>query len=253
MGQQMGNDAVNQSAQNVRPRKGAKSMTRILSAFVAITLLGTATPALATITFTMGDQGSGQGQEVLLNDSNTQGLTVLGHTNQSLDGITFTSSQIIGDAPNGQSLIAAFDAIGGDQTTLNNLTFFATDPTLGFSRVEFDLTNTANLGDAIVVTLSGIDQLGNLFTQNFTTHLNGQDDPVGTNWLIATASDGETIQSISFNTPDGTGFSDFRQLRLDFANGVPEPATWGLMLLGFGIIGSQIRRNRSRRGAIALA
>jgi hypothetical protein len=33
----------------------------------------------------------------------------------------------------------------------------------------------------------------------------------------------------------------------DLASAVPEPATWGMMILGFGIVGSQLRRRRSTK------
>lgn len=37
------------------------------------------------------------------------------------------------------------------------------------------------------------------------------------------------------------------------AGGVPEPATWGLMLLGFGLMGSSMRRRRARTAVAQLA
>ena len=217
-----------------------KSLCALCTA--AAVSIATATPALATITFTISDQGSGQGQEVLLNDSNAQGFTVLAHTNGTGDGITFTSTQTIGDAPNGQALIGAFTGVGGTAITLNNLAFAPTDPLLAFQRVEFDLTNTGNLGDAVSVTLYGTDQFNNEINTTFTTHLTGQDDPTGTNWLVGTASNGEVITGVRFTTPTGTGFTDFRQLRVDLVpRPTPEPGTWAMMLVGFGAVGFRLR------------
>lgn len=37
----------------------------------------------------------------------------------------------------------------------------------------------------------------------------------------------------------------------DFASAVPEPATWGMMILGFGVVGSQLRRRRRSEGTLA--
>lgn len=35
-------------------------------------------------------------------------------------------------------------------------------------------------------------------------------------------------------------------VKFNLAGGVPEPATWGLMLLGFGLVGGSMRRRRAR-------
>jgi hypothetical protein len=43
---------------------------------------------------------------------------------------------------------------------------------------------------------------------------------------------------------------DFGHQAFAFANGVPEPATWTMMIMGFGAIGAMLRR---RRQAVALA
>lgn len=38
-----------------------------------------------------------------------------------------------------------------------------------------------------------------------------------------------------------------------FAGGVPEPSTWALMILGFGVVGGALRRSRKVRAALAYA
>jgi hypothetical protein len=48
---------------------------------------------------------------------------------------------------------------------------------------------------------------------------------------------------------DETAFID--TVELQAAGAVPEPATWGLMLLGFGIVGAAMRRQRWEQRAIA--
>ena len=42
-------------------------------------------------------------------------------------------------------------------------------------------------------------------------------------------------------------------VKFNLAGGVPEPATWGLMLLGFGLMGSSMRRRRARTAVAHLA
>jgi hypothetical protein len=49
---------------------------------------------------------------------------------------------------------------------------------------------------------------------------------------------------ISFSGNSPTGGAESGNLTFQLAPGVPEPATWALMLLGFGGIGFAMRRNR---------
>ena len=49
--------------------------------------------------------------------------------------------------------------------------------------------------------------------------------------------------SIVLNSPGAQG--DFDNVRLDVSSGVPEPATWALMLGGFGLAGAALRRRRA--------
>ena len=80
----------------------------------------------------------------------------------------------------------------------------------------------------------------------------------GDNTYLKFASDlvgplGTTIQIV--NTAQGgsyklDGYGDFIEITRGQAVAVPEPATWGLMLLGFGGLGAALRR---RRASLALA
>ena len=36
----------------------------------------------------------------------------------------------------------------------------------------------------------------------------------------------------------------------DIAGGVPEPATWAMLLLGLGMVGSSMRRRRNNRSVV---
>lgn len=55
------------------------------------------------------------------------------------------------------------------------------------------------------------------------------------------------IRGVSIWNDDITGFG-IRSLRYDVSS-VPEPASWGMMLVGFGAVGLAMRRRRSRRGS----
>jgi hypothetical protein len=217
-----------------------------------------ATPAAATITF--GNQTVGQGEEVLLGSGST-GNPVTGTTNQTHTSVTFTSgntvtcsgcpTQILFEPSNGQARIEATTALtGGSQTPLEDITIALTNgtSTFGIGYIEFNLNMGANLGNATTVVINGVDQFGTHFTDS-TTIGNGS------NFFSALASGGEVIQSISFLTNGGdAGVTDIRQIRITPSNAgvpLPEPATWAMMLLGFGAAGISMRRSRRRKGLLA--
>jgi hypothetical protein len=55
------------------------------------------------------------------------------------------------------------------------------------------------------------------------------------------------IRGVSIWNDDVTGFA-FRGIRHDVASAVPEPATWAMMLFGFGAIGIAMRRQPRKAG-----
>jgi hypothetical protein len=70
-----------------------------------------------------------------------------------------------------------------------------------------------------------------------------------TNPFLGAISDSANILSISFSVPTGGG-AGFAISEIDLngsgpLSSVPEPATWAMMLMGFGAIGSVMRRKRS--------
>lgn len=61
---------------------------------------------------------------------------------------------------------------------------------------------------------------------------------------------GTQTPNTALRTFRSEGSGTFATTELPFVIGVPEPQTWGLMVVGFGMVGLQVRR-RSRRAAIA--
>jgi PEP-CTERM motif len=210
-----------------------------------------ATPAAATITF--GNQTAGQGEEVLLNNG-TSGTTVFGVTNQSNTSVTFQSGptstcsgctlQTLMEPSNGQARIQVGD--GRTQVPLQDITIFLTGgtQTFGIGYIEFNLDITAGVGNAISVVINALDQLGNPMQTTGSVSVGS-----GSNFFSALASNGEIIQSISFDANGTAGFTDIRQVRLSPAGvgaPLPEPATWAMMIFGFGAAGFAMRRSRSK-------
>lgn len=56
------------------------------------------------------------------------------------------------------------------------------------------------------------------------------------------AGPGEYFTSVAWSSAQATGVTD---VQLGAAAGVPEPATWALMISGFGLAGASLRRRRT--------
>jgi hypothetical protein len=166
-------------------------------------------------------------------------------------------------------------ANGTNQTSVTGTTQ-NTGVTVVFTSLG-NLLNSANGAAAISASDNILENLtftllgGATFTSAFfnITPLNGQQNAFETASAIFTFSDGSTsiqalagngnnqfgvtdgspgISSVSFLSQGaGLGVDSFRQLRLGgVVSVVPEPATWVMMLLGFGLVGGVIRRSRQK-------
>jgi hypothetical protein len=140
--------------------------------------------------------------------------------------VTFTGDENLNTNPGAATIFPT------DLSTLTTLTFSIVG---GFTAAEFNLEN----GDPSSFTVSLTDSNNDTFSQ-LLTKLNGS------NIFDIVAAPGVTLTSATFTTTGG-GFNDFKQLRVITSTSipdVPEPATWGLMLLGFGGMGMVMRRSR---------
>jgi hypothetical protein len=190
-------------------------------------LAGASAPASAAVTICLGGGCSAQpGSNVLLNTGET-GPTVTGTLNDAPGTVSFTSTENLTAPANGQARVEAADGI------LNNaLTFTFNDGLI--SALEFNINALTN-GD-VFFTFAGGDSDG------FVTTLYdlGQS---GSNFFNAFNG---TFKSVTMSFTNGATVQDVRQFRLNTAQvaAVPEPATWALMLLGFGAIGFGMRRRK---------
>ncbi|WP_293682759.1 PEPxxWA-CTERM sorting domain-containing protein, partial [uncultured Phenylobacterium sp.] len=114
------------------------------------------------------------------------------------------------------------------------------DPALAFTSTEFRIFG----GTATELTLTFVDTAGEVFTSTLAALPNG--------FFNARAIDGQQIDYFSI-AANGT-IGDVRQIRLggvalddggNVGNAVPEPATWAMMILGFGAAGAMLRRRRT--------
>lgn len=90
------------------------------------------------------------------------------------------------------------------------------------------------------ITLTAYDQFGAVLAQSTDT----DDKPFGQGPVVEVNAAG--IHSITLVGTSGTvGFDNFEfESVTPISGGVPEPATWAMMLLGFGALGAEMRRRR---------
>ncbi len=158
--------------------------------------------------------------------------TVTGNVGIGGPEVDFTSANGLLETNTGAATI--FTASG---SLLSQLTF--TLLTGSFTAAEFNLENgNIKAMDIVLSTNTGATKVISITNAN------------GSNIFDIIADPGESFTGASFVATAPNGFADFKQLRLVLAAPVPEPATWGMMLLGFAGIGMAIRRSRRRSGAL---
>ena len=119
---------------------------------------------------------------------------------------------------------------------LSVLAQFAADGTAAVNFTTLTLTG-AGVPDGGMLDFSGPVPTGTANTYAISNLALG----IGTytiNFAGTSNSDGAFQGTVKFNLA---------------AAGVPEPATWGMMLLGFGLMGSSMRRRRTRTAVAQLA
>lgn len=187
-----------------------------------------------------------QGITVHNDGSASTGTTVLGELGQNsgvdviFTGTTTDSSNLMLSPGQGQATVTGASNTG---TALPNDTFnitsfnIALEDSALFNWIELSLAGSGT------VSFSLLDDSGTPFTSDptgaFTYALaNGQ------NKFAFQAVNGQSIAGLSFTVANG-GVETVKQVRISPAVGVvPEPATWAMMLLGFGAVGYSMRRRR---------
>ena len=183
-----------------------------------------------------------------IHNSGTQSATtVFGHTVPGNVGYTFTSPTILTTTGSGHA------TIGGGWHTL---TLTPTNVANAFSAIDFNLNvSGANVNKPFFADFT-LNHVGGGVTVFDNISLgNGQ------NKYLIFGNAGETFSSITFtgwrnvdNTSIGK-FDDIRQIDIATAfpstGAVPEPATWAMLLVGFGFAGSALRRRGEKRRTFA--
>ncbi|WP_253201115.1 PEPxxWA-CTERM sorting domain-containing protein [Sphingomonas quercus] len=216
-------------------------MTRISMLLTTVGIAAVAAAAPASATIVLVDASSIQGDNVLFNTGVQTGTTVTGSTLGG-NAIAFTGSTV-----GGGNIIRAQGGQARLEGALNTATRNPND-TLALSSLNFALVGGGTFNDlefnlfgegATAVTFALTDNQGEVF--NFVQALGNGQNRFGFQGI-----DGESIASVSLSF-NGTGVGDVRQIRLTetpAAPAVPEPATWAMMLVGFGFVGYGMRGRR---------
>jgi hypothetical protein len=175
------------------------------------------------------------------------GITWSSNQSNSLYGWTGAynvSNAVIGPGPNTPliGLNDGFDTGTGGYATMT-LTFAT--PTSGVLAEIFWSDFTSNGNSANIAIYNSAHQLLEYFP--FNNNGNPLGYPSGYYGFYRAAGD---IASIDFNN----GFIGARNISyVAPVDGVPEPATWAMMLIGFGAAGMAMRRQRNKIALLQLA
>jgi len=201
-------------------------------------------PAAASVVINSGPGAIQPDENVLFNNGPVPGFTLEGITNQTNTLVSITGGETL-VASGGQARLDTTDGTISSPFTFNTFTnqlvgFDLSNAGLAFTQAEFRLFG----GTATSATLTFVDTDGEIFTQALTIPASG--------FFSAQAIDGQLIDFFSV-AANGT-IGDVRQVRIggvtDIGGGgsgaaVPEPATWAMMIVGFGAAGAMMRRRKA--------
>lgn len=225
---------------------------KIVSSAIAVALCVAATPAVAAVVIDAHPFANNAPDPTpqIHNSGNQTGTSVLGFTNPGNYSFTFTSPTVLKSNGNGHAMVESSNGNGWHTLTLAPTPGPVPPGTVaarGFTAIDFNLNafNGHNALVDIVLTLFS----GGSVTINDVVANNGQ------NKYLIYGTAGEIFTSIKFtawkeaSNVTAVDLADIRQVDINAvpipAAPVPEPATWAMMISGFGLIGAGMRRKRT--------
>jgi hypothetical protein len=220
-------------------------LTAVLATGAMLAGLTMTTPANATVTITSSVCAGCENVHLVPAADDAPGsMVAYGDVQSGAVSVTFTGIENIATGEgNGLPWVAAAD---GGITYLD----VAVQPGYAFTLAGFNLNDLPGNGDWFVrvsafdgATLKASTVFGESNNTKFKIAATGSD--VLTHFQIQLVTDIGGLTNVALNsatTLDGVG-----QIRIDDVNAVavPEPATWALMMLGFGGAGAMLRRRRT--------
>lgn len=212
-------------------------ISTIATAFGASIALSSPVYAATTVSFTPGASAPGNGQTLVYNfDTSVPASLVTGPLVQIKSGpADANGAPPANSLPSGTSYLSVLN--GG----LASILFSGPVSAFSFDWGSIDSYNLLTIlpfggGDSIVIP-------GTTFTN---TAANGDQVAAGTNGLFSVVGTAGTLYR-GFNlTSTGNSFEIDNVSALAATGAVPEPASWALMLAGFGAIGFAMRRSKSK-------
>jgi hypothetical protein len=149
---------------------------------------------------------------------------------------TFSGTNALGNAVTGNVTFSTSDTANSD----GSFNILGTSGSLTTAGVEYTFSGPSSWFGADNTIMPGVT---GLFSLDGTS---------------ADFANGESINFYAFNRGDtvSTGSTDAFTVTLDSfaaAGAVPEPATWAMLILGFGLVGGALRRRQATRAAPAFA
>ena len=133
--------------------------------------------------------------------------------------------------------------------------FVARDANFGSLDYEIGIITTRTLYASAADSLAAYKSGNNIYS-DFAHFVNGSfvgggsDGLIPNPWIV-TADISETLRLVVLDA-DGDRTNNFGGVSLNIERlAVPEPATWGLMIAGFGLVGAAMRRSSRRSVTVA--
>jgi hypothetical protein len=209
-------------------------MRTILLAGVAALGLSTAATAAVQTSFTPGGASPSTGFTVIDTFDTLAGVTVIGNASRV---IVQTGSNAQGAQPGNSSPTGTryLSVLGGGVAEIS----FAPN-IVGF---QFDWGSIDSYNRLTIFSSAGT-QVIVPGTASFPNAANGNQFLPGTNGLFnVMGTQGETFSKIRLESINTNSF-EIDNLAVKAGGVVPEPATWAMLIAGFGLVGASMRRQR---------
>jgi hypothetical protein len=167
------------------------------------------------------------------------------------DHVTLTTDAGSSLSTNGNGM--GFATVNGP---FDELTITPDSPLKGFTAIgfkldpvnKFDGHNLSDYSFTVDVNFVGggsttLTQTAALFPANDKFGIIAGTNEVISSIQISSLS-GQYKSGRTFVPVDNLNFSDIKQISYDGVSGVPEPASWSMMIIGFGALGGILRRKR---------